>query len=111
MGCRPRVDGESLRIPNIGQVRDQLEAVNDLRTGSSTTFDTKAQNTSESALEISLSQFVRRVALEARVGDPRNVRVLLQPLCKSQSVERMSLRTQAQSLDTYAQEIGVSILL
>jgi hypothetical protein len=67
VGCRPRVNGKSLRISNIGQVRDQLEAIDDLGPGSSTTFDTKTQNTAESALEISLSKFVRRMALETRV--------------------------------------------
>jgi hypothetical protein len=66
MGGAPGVNSKCLSITNIGQVRNKLEAINNL-TSSTTALDTKAQNTTKASLEVLLSCLVVRVALETRV--------------------------------------------
>lgn len=100
MGGRPWVDSQGLGITDVGQVRDDLEAINDLATGRTAALDTEAQHTAESALQVLQCVLVRRMALKARIRDPRDMRVLLQPSGKSQSVLAVALGAQTQSLDT-----------
>jgi hypothetical protein len=80
VGSTPGVNGQCLGITDVGKVRNELEAVNDLTT-SATTLDAKAKDTTESSLQVSLSCLVIRMALETRVGDPADIRALLEILC------------------------------
>jgi hypothetical protein len=95
----PWVNSKCLGIANIGQVRNKLEAINNL-TSSTTTLDTKAQNTTEALLEVLLSRLMVRVALETRVRNPADIRALLKILSKGESVLGMTFSTETESLET-----------
>jgi len=106
--CRgPRVDGESLCITDttwtlvpshtgwgliiLGQVRNHLEPIHNLRSGFSPSLDTKRKNPSKSSWQILLGQSVVRMTLQARIRDPRHALVLLKPPRKCQGIGRVSL--------------------
>jgi len=60
VGGAPRVDGKGLGVTNVGQVGDQLEAIDNLA-ASAAALDTEAQDSAESTLEVLGSQLVRGV--------------------------------------------------
>lgn len=95
----PGVDGKSLGITDVGQVRDELEAVDNL-TASTAALDTEAENTAEASLEVLLGRLVVGMALESGVRDPANVGASLEVLCEGQGVLGVALGTQAQGLST-----------
>lgn len=105
MSRAPGVNGQCLSIANVGQVRNELEAVDNL-TASTATLDTEAQDTAKALLEVSLGRLMVRMALEARVRDPADIGALLEVLSQSQGVLGVSLGAQTESLDTEEQLLG-----
>jgi hypothetical protein len=100
------VDNEGLRITNVRQVGSQLQAVNNGNTSLFAALNTEREHTTESALEVLLGQLVAGVALETRVGHPRNALVLLEPPGQSQRVGGVALNAQAEGLETLDQLEG-----
>jgi hypothetical protein len=84
---------------SLCQVRDELEVVDDLTSGSTATLDAEGKDTAEAPLEILLRQLVGSMVLETWVGHPGNIGVGLQPLGKGKGVLRMSLSSQCESLN------------
>lgn len=91
------------RLYSLCQVGDELEVVHDLATASSTTLDTKRQNTSEAPRKVLLGQLVRRVALQTQIGHPGDIGVALQPLGQLQRILCVPLAAQAQRLNAQQQ--------
>lgn len=100
VGSSPWVDSQGLGVSYIGQVGDELEAINNLRPSHSTTLNTKTQHTSEATGEVSLRESVGAVGLETGIRNPRDVRRSFQPLRKLQGILSVSLCTQTQCLDS-----------
>lgn len=67
MGSGPRVDGKGLGVADVGQVGDQLEAVDDLAASSTSSLHTEAQDAAKAALEILLGDLMGRVIVQAGV--------------------------------------------
>ena len=112
----PRVDGQRLGVADVGQVGDQLEAVDNLAASRAAALDAEAQNAAEAALEVLLGRRVRRVALKARVRHPRDVRALLQVLGQRHRVlgvplgaERQRLEAEQQLLRTEGVHAGAQV--
>lgn len=105
MSGAPGVNSQCLSIADVSKVRNELEAINDFAT-STTTLDTKAKNTTKTPLQVLLSRLVVRVTLKTRVGDPADIRTLLEVLRQSQSVLGMSLSSQAESFNAQKQLLG-----
>lgn len=99
MSGAPGVNSKCLGITDIGQVRNKLEAINNL-TSSTTTLYAKAQNTTEASLEVLLSRLMVRVALETRVRNPADIGALLKILSKGESVLSVTLSAETESLET-----------
>lgn len=59
-----------LSITNVGEERGELQVVDDSDTSLLTALGTKRQDTTETSLEVLLSQLVARVALKSGVRDP-----------------------------------------
>lgn len=106
MGGAPRVNGQGLGITHIGQVRDQLEAIDDLAARSTAALDTNAQDTTETALEVLLGLLVRGVALQTGVRHPRDIGALLEVLSQREGVLGVSLGAQAEGLETEDELLG-----
>lgn len=100
------LDGQSLGITDVGEVGNQLEAIDNLAAGRTAALDTEAQDTSEAPLEILLSSLVVSVALQAWVRNPRDVRALLQVSGQGQSVLGVALGTETEGLDTEDELLG-----
>lgn len=94
------LNSKSLGVTNVGKVGDELEAIDNLAAGVTATLNTEAEDTAEAALEVLLGVLVRRMALKTGVRDPRDVRVLLEPLGKSGGVLSVALGPQAEGLET-----------
>ena len=106
VSCSPRVDSQGLGVTNVGQVGNQLEAVDNLATSGTATLDAEAEDTAKAALQVLLRKLVRGVVGQARVGHPADVRALLEELGQGQCVGGVPLSTQAQGLDTEEQLLG-----
>lgn len=100
------LNSQCLCIANVGQVGDELESIDNLTAALGTALDAKAENTSKAPLEILLGELVRVVALQAWIGDPVDVRTVLEVLCQSQRVLAMTFGAQAQGLDAEEQLLG-----
>ena len=117
---RPRMDGKGLGIADarrrinmtltvdggggwgcrsLGQVGNQLEAVDDLTARRTAALDPKRQHSAVPAREVFRGQPVRRVALQTGVTDPRHMLMLFQPLRQPQRVCRVSLGAEAEGLE------------
>ncbi|KAB8760612.1 hypothetical protein FH972_026604 [Carpinus fangiana] len=106
VGGGPGVDGQTLGVADVGQVGDELEAVDDLRAGGLAALDAKGEHAAEAAGEVLLGQGVRGVRLEAGVRDPRDVLVLLEPLGQGDGVAGVALAAQAERLGAEQQLLG-----
>lgn len=93
----PGVNGKGLGITNVGQVGDELEAVDNLAS-STTALDAEAQDTTEASLEVLLGRLVVGVALESGVRNPADVGAGLEVLCEGKGVLSVAFSTQAQGL-------------
>lgn len=100
------LDGQGLGITDVGEVGNQLEAIDNLAAGRTAALDTEAQDTSEAPLEILLGRLVVSVALQAGVRNPRDVGALLQVPGQGQSVLGVALSTETESLDTEDELLG-----
>lgn len=100
---RNSLDGQRLRVTDISEVRDELEAIDHLGTSRATTVNAEAEDTTETVTQVLLRRFVVRVALKTGIRHPANVLALLQPLGKRQSVLAVAFSPQAQGLDTQEQ--------
>lgn len=100
------LDGQGLGVADVGQVRDQLEAVNDLAAGGTAALDAEGQDAAEAALEVLLGGLVVGVALEAGIGDPADVVAVLEVLGEGESVLGVALGAQGEGLDAEEQLLG-----
>ena len=116
MGCRPWVDCQGLGVSNTNisvrfrpfsklwrgvilcKVGNQLEAVHKLDTGSSTAFNTERKDSTKPTSQVPFGSLMAWVAFQSRVGNPADVFVLLEPVCKNSGVAGMSLSAQTQGL-------------
>lgn len=95
-----------LEVTNVGEVRSELEVVDELGASLLVTLYTEAQDGSEAVLEVLLGQSVAGVRLETSVRDPRYLRVLLEPLSNLEGVVYVTLNAQRERLDTLQQQEG-----
>ena len=78
VGRRGRVDGQALGIAHVGQVREELQRVDELPPRVLAALDAEDDHRPALAPEVLLVQGVHRVALEAREPHPLDARVRLQ---------------------------------
>lgn len=96
----PGVDGEGLGVADVGQVADELEAVDDLGAGGGAALDTDGEDTAVPAGEVLGGRLVGGVRGQAGVGDPVDVLVLLEPLGEGEGVGGVTLGTERERLET-----------
>ena len=106
MGSGPGVDGQRLGVADVGQVGNQLEAVDDTATRRPAALDADAEHAAIAALQVLLGKLVRGVVLEARVRDPGGVRALLQVLGQGEGVLGVPLGAEAEGLEAEEQLLG-----
>ena len=97
------LDGQSLSITNIRKIGNELEPVDYLASRSAASLDSEAQNTAESSRKILLGYLMMLVASKSGIGNPAHVFALFEVLGKCQCILRVSLGSQAQSLDAEQQ--------
>lgn len=102
----PGVDRERLRVADVGEVADQLEAVDDLGAAGRAALDADGEHTAVAAGEVLGRGRVRRVRVEAGVRDPADVLVLLEPLGEREGVRRVALGTERERLQAEDQLLG-----
>lgn len=97
---RPGVNRQSLGVADVGQVRNKLEAVDDLASRVGATLDADAEHAAEPALEVLLGVFVGTVALEAGVRHPADVGAVLEVAGEREGVLRVALAAEGKCLET-----------
>ena len=107
VGGGPGVDGKGLGVTDVGEVGDELEAVDNLGAGSAGAgLDAEGEDTAVAALEVLLGHLVRDVVLEAGVRHPADVLALLEPLGEGQGVLGVALGAEREGLDTEEELLG-----
>jgi hypothetical protein len=94
-----KISYQSLAVSNISQIGNELEPIHNLASRLATALDTKRQNTTKTTLQIPLRILMRRMRRQARVRDPRDIRIALEPLGQLQRILRMPLAAQTQRLE------------
>ena len=102
------VDDERLCVAHVRQVARELEAVDELRSRRGVALDAEAEHAAVLArhAEQLLRELVRGVRLEAEVGDPGDVRVLLEPAGERKRVLAMPLAAEGEGLEALEKEEG-----
>ena len=80
VGRRGRMDGQRFGIAHVGQVRKELQALDEAPTGLRPALDAKAQDSALSPGQVLLGQFVRGMVWQAGVRDPTHLGMTLQEL-------------------------------
>src|SRR5262249_36058708 len=102
-----RVDRQALGVADVGQVREQLQAINKRGTGRFSTLDAEAQDAALAPRQILLGPLIRRVLGQAGVVDPRDFGVLLEIPGDRQRVLAVALHAQPERLDALQEQEGV----
>lgn len=106
VGGGPGVDGEGLGVADVGEVGDELEAVDDLAAGGAAALDAEAQDAAEAALEVALGDGMAAVALETRVRDPADVGRGVEVAGEGEGVLGVALGAQRERLDADEELLG-----
>src|SRR3972149_5759687 len=101
------MDDQRLRVADVGQQREDLDAVDEPATGFGPTLDTEGYDAAKAAREVPLRQLVARVRLEARVADPAHLRSGLQPPRNGERVLAVPGDAQRQRLEALEEQEGV----
>ena len=105
---RRRVDHETLGVPDVGQVGEELHIVDELLSRLHPSLDPEPQDRAvQPAVVILLRQSVLRMVGEPRVIDPRHVGVRQQELRHRQRVRAVPLHSQGKGLYPLEEEEGV----
>jgi len=87
-------------------VGGELEVVDDGDAGLLAAADAEGEDAAEAALEVLLGRVVGRVALEARVRDPRHLLVLFEPARQRERVADVALDAERERLEALDQLEG-----
>src|SRR5690625_3377777 len=96
MRSAPRVDDETLRIPDIGEEGEELEPLDHLCRLDLTPSDSEGEDTTEPTLEIIGCLVMRRVILASRVADPVACGVFCKELSDLEGIGRVAFHPQVQ---------------
>lgn len=109
VGGGGRVDGKRASIADVGDVADELQAVDELltRLGRVGGLEAEHDHRATLALEVLLSLGVLGVILETGVLDPGNLWVFLEVLSHLHRVLAVSLHAEGQGLDALEEDPGV----
>ena len=101
------MNDERLGIADIGQMRDQLEAVHELFRAGSIAFEHEGQDTTEAAGEILFGRGMCRMAGKAGIVHGLDIRMRCKPLGESQGIFTGALDSQGQCLQALQQHEGI----
>src|SRR6266540_5533866 len=104
VGRRRRVDDERLRVPDVGEVGGELHRVDPRLARLEPALDPEGEDRAEAVLEVLARPLVVRVRLEAGVGDPRDLGVVLEPLRERERVLAVPLDAEGERLDPLQEE-------
>ena len=107
MGRRGRVDDQRLGVADIGQVRQEFDAVDELLTGCSTALDAESEDGTGAFRQVFACQFMVAVVFQPGVIDPGDFRVILQVAGDGQGIGSMPVHAQRQGLDALQQQEGI----
>ena len=104
VGGRGRMDDQRLRVADVGQQAEDLDASMSRAPASAPPLTPNVTMPPKPPLEVLLGERVRRVRGEARVADPGDLRAGLQPLGDGQRVLAVALDAQRQRLEALEEQ-------
>ena len=104
MGGRSRMDDQATGVADVGQVREELEAVDKLAAGIVTALDAKAEHGAGALGQVLLGQCVIGTGLEARVLHPFDEAVPFEEFGDGLCVGHVAIHARAESFDALNEE-------
>ena len=101
------MDGHALCIAHVGKVAEELQAFDKLPAGFRPALDAEAQDRAGTFGEVFLGALVIGMAFQARVFDPADLGVLLQPFSHYLGVMDVQVESQAECFDALAGQEAV----
>ena len=99
MRRRSRVQDQAARVADIGQMREQPHALDQLDAGLVAALDAEGEHRARAFRQILLRELVIRAVLEAGVGNPGDLRVPAQKFGDLERILDMPLHPHVQGLD------------
>ena len=93
------MNGERLRVAHVGQVRDELQAVDEATAAVESAGHAKPDDGARTSRQVALRGFVARARRQARIIHPRDLRMLLQPARHRERILRVPLDAKRQGLE------------
>ena len=90
------VDGQAARVADVGQVREDLQAVDEARAGGDAALDAESHNAAGAFGQVFLRSGVVGAVLQAGVSHPFDLGVRAEELCHFLSVGDVAVHTQAE---------------
>src|SRR5579859_101390 len=100
MRGRGRMNHEALRIANVGEMRKQLQRLNESPPRVEAAFDPERQNSARAAREVAPGQFDVTAGIETRVIRPRDSIMLFEESRDRECVRRVRFHPELQRLDS-----------
>src|SRR5262249_4824555 len=101
------MDDEAARIANIGQMREELDASNQLDARIVAAFEPEGKNGARALGNKPLSEGTVRISRQACVIHPRGLRMFFKPASDRKRILAMTCHAQRQGLDPVDDEEGV----
>ena len=98
------MDDQRLRVADVGQQAEDLDAVDEPATGLDAAPDAERHDAAEAALQVAGRLAVRGMALETRVAHPGDSVVALQPAGDRERVLAVALDPQRERLEALEEE-------
>ncbi len=104
MGRAGRMDDQALRVADVRQQAEDLDAVDQPPAGLRAALDAECQDAAVAALEVARGRRVRRVGREARVADPLDLGPVFEPAGDRQRVLAVALDPQRERLEALEEQ-------
>ncbi len=98
VGGRGRMDDQRLGVADIGEVREQLQRLDELHAGVVAALQAEGEDSARAERRVLLLQRVVLVAGQARIEDPGDLRMRRQPLGHLLRVVAVALHAERQRL-------------
>ena len=102
-----RMEGKGLRVAHVGEVGEKLKTFDELLARGLPALYPENDHSAEALLEESRGDGVGGVCLQARVADPRGLRMLSEALGHGQGVLGMPRHPDVQGLESLEEDPGV----
>src|SRR6516164_5883257 len=97
---RRRMQDQAARVADIGEVREQAHALDQLDAGFVAASDAESEDCAGTFWQVFAAEVVKRALLEPSIGNPSDARMIDEELGDPKGIDDMAVHAQMQGLDT-----------